>query len=150
MSTPPTGRPGFSLHPRLLEDCHVLGRLVLCQVLLHRNATLPWFILVPECDAEASEWHDLPVARRRQLEDESMLVSRFLRARLDVHKVNIAAIGNIVAQLHVHVIGRRRDDPCWPGVVWGRLPAGPAWPPGRPAELFAALQAFAGSDGPHA
>lgn len=149
MSTQHPGRPGFSLHPRLLEDCHLLGRLALCQVLLHRNSTLPWFILVPGCDAGISEWHELPAVQRRQLEHESMLVSRFLRTRLDVHKVNIAAIGNVVAQLHVHVIGRRRDDPCWPGVVWGRLPAGPAWLPGRPDELFAALQAFA-AEGTHA
>lgn len=150
MSTQRPERPGFSLHPRLLEDCHVLGRLALCHVLLHRNAALPWFILVPENAVEASEWHELPAAQRQRMEAETVLVSRFLRATLDVHKVNIAAIGNIVAQLHVHVIGRRHDDPCWPGVVWGRLPAGPAWPPERPAELFAALQAFASGHAPHA
>jgi diadenosine tetraphosphate (Ap4A) HIT family hydrolase len=119
--------PEFAVHPRLLADCHQLGRLALCRVLLNRNATLPWFILVPEVGPEIIELHELDGARRQQLATELDLVARFTRARFDVAKLNIAAIGNIVQQLHVHVVGRHPGDPCWPGVVWGCLPAGPAW-----------------------
>ncbi|MFU8820999.1 MAG: HIT domain-containing protein [Gammaproteobacteria bacterium] len=119
--------PEFVVHPRLLADCHQLGRLALCRVLLHRNAALPWFILVPEVGQEIVELHELDGMRRQQLATELDLVARFTRARFDVAKLNIAAIGNIVQQLHVHVVGRHPDDPCWPGVVWGRLPPGPAW-----------------------
>jgi diadenosine tetraphosphate (Ap4A) HIT family hydrolase len=119
--------PEFAVHPRLLADCHQLGRLALCRVLLNRNATLPWFILVPEVGQEIVELHELGGVRRQQLATELDLVATFTKARFDVAKLNIAAIGNIVQQLHVHVVGRRPDDPCWPGVVWGCLPAGPAW-----------------------
>lgn len=116
------------IHPRLLEDCHVLGQLELCSVLLHRNSSVPWFILVPDVAAELIELHQLDPEARRRLDAELDLVAKFTTARFDVAKLNVAAIGNIVPQLHVHIIGRRPDDPCWPGVVWGRLPAGPAWP----------------------
>lgn len=121
--------PEFIVHPRLLADCHQLGCLELCRVLLNRNATVPWFILVPEVGQEIVELHELDETSRHQLAIELDLVARFTRARFDVAKLNIAAIGNIVQQLHVHVVGRHPDDPCWPGVVWGSLPAGPAWDP---------------------
>ena len=97
-------------------------------MLLHRNSSVPWFILVPDVAAELTELHELDAATRQRLDAELDLVARFTKARFDVAKLNVAAIGNIVPQLHVHIIGRRPDDPCWPGVVWGRLPAGPAWP----------------------
>jgi diadenosine tetraphosphate (Ap4A) HIT family hydrolase len=116
------------VHPRLLEDCHVLGQLELCRVLLHRNASVPWFILVPDVAAGLTELHELDAGTRQRLDAELDLVARFAKQRFDAAKLNVAAIGNIVPQLHVHVVGRRPDDPCWPGVVWGRLPAGPAWP----------------------
>lgn len=116
------------IHPRLLEDCHVLGRFELCSLLLHRNSSVPWFILVPDVAAELTELHELVPAVRQRLDVELDLVARFTNARFDVAKLNVATIGNIVPQLHLHVVGRRLDDPCWPGVVWGRLPAGPAWP----------------------
>lgn len=134
---------GFELHPQLRADCHELGRLSLCHVLLHRSAAIPWFILVPETPSPVTEWHELRDATRRALEAEALSVSRFLKVRLAADKVNIAAIGNIVPQLHVHVVGRRRDDPCWPGVVWGRVPPEPRWPEDRPAQVFAELRAFA-------
>lgn len=118
----------FEVHPRLLEDCHRLGRFILSHVLLHRNAGLPWFILVPQVAIEATELHDLDPAQRRLLEVEIDTLARFLKPGLGAQKINIAAIGNLVPQLHIHVIGRRTDDPCWPGVVWGNLPEGPAWP----------------------
>jgi diadenosine tetraphosphate (Ap4A) HIT family hydrolase len=118
---------GFAVHPRLLEDCHSLGRLSLCHVLLHRRAAVPWFILVPEVGPGTVELHQLDEPCRRSLDTELDLVARYVEARFDVTKLNVAAIGNVVRQLHVHVIGRRSDDPCWPGVVWGRDPAGEPW-----------------------
>jgi len=123
------------VHPRLLEDCHVLGQLELCRVLLHRNSSVPWFILVPDVAAELIELHELDAGARQRLDAELDLVARFTKERFDAAKLNVAAIGNIVPQLHVHVVGRRPDDPCWPGVVWGRLPAGPAWPEATLAAL---------------
>lgn len=134
---------GFELHPQLRADCHDLGRLAGCRVLLHRSAAIPWFILVPETPGTVTEWHELVATERRALEAAVLHVSRFLKARLGADKVNIAAIGNLVPQLHVHVVGRRRDDPCWPGVVWGRAPPEPGWPEHRPAAIFAELCAFA-------
>lgn len=118
---------GFAVHPRLLEDCHHLGRLGLCHVLLNRHAAIPWFILVPEVGAGTVELHQLDAPSRRSLDTELDLVARYLESRFEISKLNIAAIGNIVRQLHVHVIGRRPDDACWPGVVWGRHPGGERW-----------------------
>lgn len=135
---------GFTLHPQLVEDCHELGRLGASRVLLHRNASLPWFILVPEVAVEVTEWHELEAGQRRELDEAICRVARLLRRQPQVRKVNIAAIGNLVPQLHVHVVGRWPGDPCWPGVVWGRLPAGPEWLPPQPGAWWAALQA----DGP--
>jgi diadenosine tetraphosphate (Ap4A) HIT family hydrolase len=134
--------PRFSVHPRLLEDCHALGRFALSRVLLHRNASLPWFILVPEIEAEVIELHELDPARRRMLDDETDTLARFVKAEFDVRKLNIASIGNVVPQLHVHIIGRHPEDPCWPGVAWGNLPAGPTWPPERVAAISAMLAAI--------
>lgn len=130
MSRPP-------VHPQLGADCHVLGRLRSGALLLNRNAALPWFLLVPEGDAV--ELHDLPPAVRRRLESDQDGLARFVLRRFACDKLNVAAIGNVVPQLHVHVIGRYRDDPCWPGVVWGRLPAGPIYPDDELAALSLAL-----------
>lgn len=130
---------GFRLHPRLLDDCHRLGRFTLSHVLLHRNAILPWFILVPEVGAEVTELHELGVQERRVLDQEVDVLARFVKPGLGAQKLNIAAIGNIVPQLHVHVVGRSPGDPCWPGVVWGNLPAGPPWPAGEVSAIADAL-----------
>ena len=137
----------FGLHPRLLDDCHSLGRLGFCHVLLHRNATLPWFILVPEVDAGVTELHELDRDQRLRLDEELSQVARFVKSRLGARKINVGAIGNIVPQLHVHVIGRDPADPCWPGVVWGRLPAGPAWPVERRDGIWSELRHWRVEDG---
>jgi len=135
---------GFEVHPRLLEDCHRLGRFMLSHVLLHRNAGLPWFILVPEVAIEATELHELDPAQRRALEVEIDALARFLKPALGAQKINIAALGNLVPQLHIHVIGRRTDDPCWPGVVWGNLPEGPEWPAAKVTAIADRLAALHG------
>jgi diadenosine tetraphosphate (Ap4A) HIT family hydrolase len=130
---------GFELHPRLLEDCHVLGRFALSHLLLHRNASLPWLILVPEVAASVSELHELDARSRRELDAEIDAVARYLKHSRGAQKINIAAIGNLVPQLHVHVVGRHPGDPCWPGVVWGNLPRGPAWAPQQAGEIAGAM-----------
>ena len=111
----------FALHPQLLADSHVLGRLSATHLLLHRNGALPWFILVPETDL--ANLLDLPAAQRDAVLADCTRVSDTLRAILGYPRINVAWIGNQVAQLHVHVIGRRPGDPCWPQPVWGHLRA---------------------------
>ncbi len=108
----------FALDPRLAADTHRLGALPLSELLLTDNALLPWFVLVPRVDE--TELYRLEPATRRQLDDETATVARFVAGAFPVDKLNVAALGNVVAQLHVHVVGRRRDDFAWPGVVWGR------------------------------
>ncbi len=107
----------FSLHPRLAADTHELGRLSLSRVLLHKDATVPWFILVPE--VEATELFQLTQHDRSRLGEEVDALAAHVKRVFECDKINVAAIGNLVPQLHVHVVGRRHDDPAWPGVVWG-------------------------------
>lgn len=129
----------FELHPRLLADCHRLGRFRLSHLLLHRNASLPWLILVPEVPDAVHELYELEGPDRRELADEIDFVARFVKDSLGAQKINIAAIGNLVPQLHVHVVGRHPGDPCWPGVVWGRLPDAPEWPGQRVTGIAGAI-----------
>lgn len=131
--------PGFALHPQLAADCHRVGRLGLSQVLLHRNAAVPWLILVPEVRAGVTELHQLDADQRRALDAEIDMLSRYLKQAHGVRKINVAAIGNLVPQLHVHVVGRHPGDPCWPGVVWGNLPPGPEWSAGQLEDIAAAM-----------
>lgn len=135
----------FILHPTLAADCHLLGSWQDLRILLHRDAHVRWFILVPE--TEAAEWHELPPALRERLSEASSAISYMLKAELACDKVNIAAIGNLVPQFHFHVIGRRRSDPYWPGVVWGRVVPGAVYADGEldalRAGVFAALSAVA-------
>lgn len=112
----------WSLHPRLAADCHVIGRLASAHLLLHRNAGLHWFILVPE--TEVTDLLDLTAAERVALIDDAAAVSMFLKGQLAYPRVNVAALGLLVPQLHLHVVGRRENDPCWPAPVWGNLPPG--------------------------
>ena len=109
----------FELDGRLRHDCLVLGKLEFCHLLLLNCAAVPWFVLVPETDT--TEIIDLDPAERLRLWSETDRVAEFVRASFTVDKLNIAAIGNVVSQLHVHVVGRHRNDYCWPDVVWGRV-----------------------------
>ena len=110
----------FALDAQLQRDCFVLGRLEFCQLLLMNNAGVPWFILVPE--TALAEPFDLDASRQALLQAEINAVASFVRESFGTDKLNIATIGNIVSQLHVHVVGRRKNDYCWPGVVWGTVP----------------------------
>ncbi len=132
----------FQIHERLREDCHVLGRFALCHLLLNRNATLPWLILVPETDA--TDLLDLPPPVLSEILSEAHAVSHFIKHRLDWPKVNLAAIGNLVPQLHLHLVGRRPGDACWPLPVWGHLPPGPAYQGSTLSDWVAMLRTEAG------
>lgn len=105
------------LDPRLQADCLPLGALHGSRLLLMNNALVPWFVLVP--DTEHTELYELPTPEQAALLVAVNALSGLLRDRLGAHKVNVATLGNVVAQLHVHVVGRREDDFCWPAVVWG-------------------------------
>ncbi len=118
-----------ALHPRLAADCHQLGLLGDTRLLLHRNASLHWFILVPFTDT--LDLLDLPPIGRETLLERAREVSEFLKMELNYPRVNVGALGLLVPQLHLHVIGRREDDPCWPDPVWGRLGDGPGYEPAQ-------------------
>ena len=124
--------PGFTLAAPLRAESHVLGRLPLCQVLLVNKAEVPWCILVPE--TTVIELCDLSATEQTQLQGEINQLSRWVRARFAVTKLNIAAIGNLVPQLHIHIIGRHPDDAWWPSVAWGQ-PSSRGYEPARVTEL---------------
>ncbi|MCU7844531.1 MAG: HIT family protein [Candidatus Thiodiazotropha sp. (ex Monitilora ramsayi)] len=107
----------FVLDERLSQDCHLLADLPFCRLLLMNNALLPWLILVPNSDK--TELHELTEAQQLALMKEINLVSRFAQQHFTPDKLNVAAIGNIVRQMHIHIVARKTDDICWPGVVWG-------------------------------
>lgn len=108
----------FSLHPRLAEDAIVIGTLPLCLVLLVNDARFPWLILVPRRPG-ICEIFQLDPADQGALIRESSLVSAALAGAFAADKMNVAALGNQVSQLHVHHIVRHVGDPAWPGPVWG-------------------------------
>ncbi|MBU6421813.1 MAG: HIT family protein [Gammaproteobacteria bacterium] len=114
----------FQLHPQLEKDTVALGRFKLCRLLLMNDANYPWFILVPERE-NIREIYELIDSDRRQLWDESAELARTLAAVFKPDKLNIAALGNQVPQLHVHHIVRYRHDPAWPQPVWGKVPPRP-------------------------
>lgn len=108
----------FSLDPQLANDCLVLAESDTSLLLLMNNALVPWFILVPK--TQETELHALDTVMQTALLKEINLLAEQVKTVFAVDKLNIAAIGNVVQQLHVHVIGRRHTDYCWPNVVWGR------------------------------
>jgi diadenosine tetraphosphate (Ap4A) HIT family hydrolase len=111
----------FEIHPQLLKDCLVLGRFSLCHLLLMRDANYPWFILVPDRD-NIREIYQLSDDEQSQLMLESSNLAKFLMKTFIGDKMNVAAIGNIVPQLHLHHVVRYHTDAAWPSPVWGKLP----------------------------
>lgn len=114
----------FQLHSQLEKDTLPLGKFKLCRLLLMDDANYPWFILVPERE-NIREIHELDDADRRQLWDESAELARALTVIFKPDKLNIAALGNQVPQLHVHHIVRYTHDKAWPAPVWGKVPPRP-------------------------
>lgn len=119
-----TAPAAWSLDPQLERDTVQLGDLTLARILVMNDATYPWLILVPRVPG-AVELIDLDDEQQAQLMDEIAMLSRVLKDVTACDKLNVAAIGNVVAQLHVHLVARRRDDPAWPRPVWGHAAARP-------------------------
>ena len=112
----------FVLHPWLTADTVLVGRFPHTLVLLHRDARYPWVILVPEREG-AREIHDLPHEARHRLLDESCGVAEAMQRLFGADKMNVAALGNMVPQLHLHHVARFEGDDAWPGAIWGAHPA---------------------------
>ncbi len=111
----------WSLHPQLEKDTIDIGDLPLSRVLVIRDANYPWLLLVPR-RSEAVEIIDLDEVEQAQLMTEMSRAARALKDVTKCDKLNIAALGNMVPQLHVHVIARRKQDAAWPRPVWGVVP----------------------------
>lgn len=107
----------MDLHPTLARDTVEVGRLALCRVRLMKDRRFPWLILVPE--REAREIHELAAADRAALIEEIARAGEALQWMVKPDKLNVGALGNVVPQLHVHVVARFTTDPAWPGPVWG-------------------------------
>lgn len=110
----------FTLHPQLDADTFLVGRLDLCQVRLMNNCLFPWVILVPE-RPDIREIHELNSSDLTLLYSEITSISSNLSSLFKADKMNIAALGNVVSQLHVHVIARYHHDPAWPKPVWNAV-----------------------------
>ena len=114
----------IKLHPQLEKDCIVLGEFDLCTLLLLNDSNYPWFILLPNRE-NLKELHQLSNEDQQQFMAESMFFSRCLEQVFNPDKLNIAALGNVVPQLHIHHIARFIDDASWPKPVWGATSAIP-------------------------
>ena len=114
--------PAWSLHPQLEKDTINIGDLPLSRVLVINDANYPWLLLAPR-RAGVIEIVDLDEVAQAQLMTEINRVARALQDVTKPDKLNIAALGNVVPQLHVHIIARRRSDAAWPRPVWGAVPA---------------------------
>jgi diadenosine tetraphosphate (Ap4A) HIT family hydrolase len=114
--------PLWQLHPQLADDTHPLAQWPLCDVRLMDDANHPWLVLVPRVE-NAIEIVDLTAEQQATLMQDIDRASRALQATLKPHKLNIAALGNMVPQLHVHIIARYREDIAWPRPVWGMATA---------------------------
>lgn len=125
LQMPATGH--FTLHPQLADDTAPVIELPLCEVRLMDDANHPWLVLVPRV-ANAVELIDLDPAQRTQLTADIDTASRALQVLFKPDKLNVAALGNLVPQLHVHVIARYTDDIAWPRPVWGAADARPYAP----------------------
>lgn len=112
----------FELHAQLARDCTVVGDLSLSKLLLMKDANYPWFVLVP-MRPDKREWYELEGSDQRQLLVEANALAKFLQEKTGARKMNIGALGNMVPQLHVHVIARFEHDAAWPAPVWGKKPA---------------------------
>ena len=114
----------FKLDPLLAADTIELGDLPLCKVLLMNNAHVPWLVLVPRIN-NVREIYELDAENQILAHQESLLISKLIMDMFEGEKLNTGAIGNIVAQLHLHFVVRYQNDVCWPKPVWGNMPLQP-------------------------
>ena len=127
MPRKPVHHDRYELHPQLAADTHPVASFALSELRLMDDSNYPWLVLVPRA-VDARELVDLDAGQRHQLGDEIDRTSRLLRDAFTPFKLNVAALGNLVPQLHVHVIARFESDPAWPAPVWGRVAARPYSP----------------------
>ena len=125
----------FKLDERLFKDTVVLGDFTLCRALLMNDSRYPWLILVPR-RADISELFELNMAEQQQLWQETSYVGQVLKDVFQADKINIATLGNVVKQLHMHIVVRMQDDAAWPAPVWGNGAA-----QGYTGEALAAMRA---------
>lgn len=128
----------FELHQRLQQDCIYYGRFELCRLLIMNDCQYPWFILVPEV-GNISEIYQLEKTERSLLIEESCYLTENLANIFNADKMNVATIGNIVPQLHIHHIVRFKTDVAWPAPVWGKF-AAIAYNEQQISELFSRLE----------
>lgn len=114
----------YKLDPQLQQDTVRLGQFKLCDVLLMNDSQFPWVILVPR-RGSTSELYQLSTEERYEQSDESAYVSQRLSDYFEADSMNIAALGNVVPQLHIHHVVRKESDPCWPKPIWGAIQAKP-------------------------
>lgn len=133
----------FVLDKRLTEDTAPVCALTLCDVLLMKDGSMPWLILVPR-RAGIKEVYELDPGDRLMLMEEAAQASMVIKTIYGPDKINIGSLGNIVSQLHLHVIGRRRTDRAWPGPVWGAGAGAPYSEDGLKTELERLRKAFKG------
>ena len=129
----------YQLHPQLAADTIALGRSALCDILLMNNRQLVWLIVVPR-RAEITELYQLSAADQRILSSEIAILGKALMLHFNGDKFNLGALGNLVAQLHVHLIVRKHDDCVWPHPVWGNISASP-YPANESKTIVSVLQA---------
>jgi len=110
----------FEPHPQLAKDTVLIGRFPLCELRLMNDANYPWFMLVPQRE-NLREIHELNESDLHLLMRESVTISRAIASAFVPDKLNIAALGNVVPQLHIHYIARYTSDPAWPAPVWGKV-----------------------------
>lgn len=127
----------FALHPRLAADTLPAGDLALCTVRLMNDSRFPWLILVPR-RPDLAEIYDLTAPERAQLIEEVAAVARALGEATGAHKINVGVLGNLVPQLHLHVVARFEGDAAWPAPVWGAGTAA-AYADGDAAALISTL-----------
>tara|TARA_R110002094_G_scaffold135086_2_gene127025 strand:+ start:340 stop:747 length:408 start_codon:yes stop_codon:yes gene_type:complete len=131
----------FQLHPQLSKDTYPLRAMPLCRLLLMNDARYPWIILVPE-KPDLVEITDLGEEDYLSLMKEVRRATKVMKQLFQVDKMNVAMLGNMVPQLHVHIIGRYKDDPAWPGPVWGVGDAVPYEPGDADAHIRGIRNAF--------
>ncbi|GAA4898739.1 HIT domain-containing protein [Ferrimonas pelagia] len=112
----------FELHPQLQADSSLIGRLNGCQIRLSHDSRYPWLILIPEY-ANIRELHSLPTAPRQAAFEASCQLAELMQRSLHADKMNVAALGNMVPQLHIHHVARFKHDDAWPAPIWGAHPA---------------------------
>lgn len=133
----------WQLDPQLASDSHPVASTVLCEIRLMDDANYPWLIVIPRVDG-ARELFDLSAAQRTQLIEDVTLAGAALNALFTPDKLNVAALGNRVPQLHVHVVARHVDDPAWPAPVWGRVQSQPYSPEALTARMRLLLSQLRG------